>query len=135
MSRNRHKNISVEQIRELEKIGLVHAGYDPVRDKEIFHRAIETGCTADPEKLACEFVNNSKWDLRIAQVDGDRVIPFNSGSIVFLPFGYKGLQVQHRDGSPYAGNEILINYGDAMHKGNKLPSRPEPKVKAYRRHN
>lgn len=130
--KNRHANISVEQIAQLEQKGFVHAGYDKTRDREVFHRALQAGETTDPKKIACEFVNTSKWELRIAQLDGEKIIPFAQGAIVYLPHGYEGWQVQHRDGSPYQG-ELLLNFGDAIGKGNKLPSRPEPKVKAYRR--
>lgn len=132
--RTRHKNISVEQIAQLEEKGLIHAGFDPQRDREIFHRAIADGCTANPKKLACEFVNTSKYDLIIAHEDGIRKIRFNADSIVYMPHGYEGWQVQHRDGSPYQG-PLLVNYGDQMKKGNKLPSRPEVSTKVYRRSN
>lgn len=134
--RQRHKNISTEQIASLEAKGFIHAGYDAEREREVFHRALSPGTTSNPKKIACEFVNTSKWELRIAEVEGQKVIPFPSGAIVYMPHGYEGWQVQHRDGSPYQG-ELLVNYGDAMHKGNNKPSRPEPKVKAFRssRHN
>jgi len=128
----RHKNISVEQIAALESKGFVHAGFDQKRNREVFYPELQTGETLNPKKLACEFVNTTKWELRIAHLETDKLIPFPSGAIVYLPQGHEGYQVQHRDGSPFC-DAILINYGDAMHKGNKKPSPPEPTIKAYRR--
>ncbi len=131
--RTRHKNISVEQIAQLEAKGLVHSGYDPIRDREVFHRALDAGATTNPKLIACEMYNNSGYDLIVAQVDGNLKWNLNKEKHLYFPHGYEGLQIQHRDGSPFQGS-LLINYGDEIGKGNKLPSRPDaPKTKVYRR--
>lgn len=135
----RHRNISVEEIAALESIGLVHAGYDKERNREIFHKKVGQGSSADPMMVCREYYNQTKYDLvirlncpnkfppgSVASVWEFSIKDFPRESHVFCPHGY--YRVEHRDGTPFEGG-LITNYGETMFKHNILLSRPEPKTK------
>lgn len=137
-----HKNISKEQIAQLEQKGLVHAGYDPIRNREIFNYEVGADSSHDPQMLPREYVNITKYDLVITRTCTPKFkygskpsffefesLPFPPDKIIYMPHGY--YKVTHPDGSLFEGS-LLINWGDAMFKNNHLPSRPEPKISAFR---
>ncbi len=140
----KHRNISDEQITLLQQAGLVHAGFDASRNKQVFHRPVNAGATDDPKMLAREYFNNTRYDL-VLRLHGPRRFkpgslparwefsekPFPTGAFCFCPHGY--YSVSHRDGTPFEGG-LHTNLGDRMFRNETLLSPPEaPKARVFRK--